>query len=163
MNYWLTNKTYLLWLILVIFLSPAQGQEPSFVQLHEEPEFTIVAGEEQFVPLSFLIKEGYHIQADQVKDENLVPSVLSMEASNPNEVTMGNPVFPPPVEFWMDGVEEPLLVFSSILTVNVPLKTAKSTEKGELSIKGKLHYQACDVSKCYFPRDLPFVMKINIE
>lgn len=30
-------------------------------------------------------------------------------------------------------------------------------------IKDNLHYQSCDDAKCYFPRDLPFTMKINIE
>lgn len=162
MNYLLPNKIFILWLILFLHLNaPVQAQGPSFVQLNREPEFTIASGEEQHISLSFLIKEGYHIQADQVKDENLIPSVLSIDASD--ELIIGDPVFPQAVEFRMKGVEEALLVYSDVLEINVPIRTVKSVEKGAFLIKGTLHYQACDASKCYFPRDLNFIMEINIQ
>jgi len=162
MNYLLPNKIFILWLILFLYPNaPVQAQEPSFVQLNRKPEFTIASDEEQHISLSFLIKEGYHIQADQVKDENLIPSVLTVDASD--VLIIGDPIFPPSIEFRMKGVEEALQVYSDVLEINVPVKTAKSVKKGLYHIKGTLHYQACDDSKCYFPRDLNFIMEINIQ
>lgn len=151
-------------LCLILFLQVyalAHAQEPSFVQLNKEPEFSVASGEQQHISLSFLIKEGYHIQAYQVKDENLIPTVLSIDASD--EMILGDLIFPEAVEFRIKGREEALHVYNDVLEVNVPIKILKSVEKGEFFINGKLHYQACDDSKCYFPRDLHFIMKINIQ
>lgn len=177
MNYWLHNNIFMFCLILFLqvnVLVHAQrgavqrivsttdaAQEPSFVQLDREPEFSIVAGEQQHISLTFLIKAGYHIQANRVKDENLIPTTLSMDASD--TLILGNPIFPEAVEFSMKGKEEALHVYSDVLEIQVPIKTVKFVEKGEFPIHGKLHYQACDETKCYFPRDLDFIMKIHIQ
>lgn len=162
MNYLLLIKSFILWLILFLQMTaPVYAQGPSFVQLKGEPEFTIESGKEQHILLSFLIKEGYHIQADQVKDENLIPSVLSIDTAD--HLIISDPIFPAAVEFKMKGVEEDMYVYSDILEINIPVKAVKSGGKGAVLVKGNLHYQACDAYKCYFPRDLPFTMKINIQ
>lgn len=138
---------------------PVLAQEPSFIQLNGESEFTITGDEQQYITLSFLIKEGYHIQSDKVKDESLIPSELSFDASDIFKI--GDPVFPAAEEFWMEGVEEPMEVFSDVLKINVPVTILKPELKGPFFLKGNLHYQACDDSKCYFPRDLNINLKIN--
>ncbi|CAN5314512.1 hypothetical protein BH23BAC1_BH23BAC1_50430 [soil metagenome] len=162
MPYLQTSKIYLIGGILYLYLiSPVYSQEPIFVQLENEPAFSIAPGEEKNLLISFLIKPGYHIQANRVKDENLIPSVLSIDISE--KLTLSDPIFPSAVEFRMSGVEEPLLVYNDVLKIYIPVKVAKTEEKGEIFVKGKLHYQACDASSCYFPRDLNFQMKINIE
>lgn len=161
MHYLQINKISYLWLILFMYLqTPVHAQKHSFVQLKSEPIVTIASGEERNISLFFIITEGYHIQADQVKDENLIPSVLSFDASE--EIIIGDPVFPKPEEFKMNGVEEALPVFSDVLEIIVPVKAEKSLGK-EVFVKGNLHYQACDESQCFFPRDLEFNMKINFE
>lgn len=163
MNYLLHHKVYRLLLILFLQVNAiAHAQDPSFVQLNNgEPEFTVEAGEQQDITLTFQIKGGYHVQAYQVKEENLIPTVLTFDA--PDHVSLGDPVFPEAVEFRMKGEEEPWHVYSDKLEINVPVRIKKAVEKGELSINGKLHYQACDNFKCYFPRDLNFIMKLNIQ
>lgn len=172
MNYLLHNNIFILCIILFLQVNAlvhtqrcavpvGHDQEPSFVQLNREPEFSVVSGEQQHISLSFLIQEGYHIQANLVKDENLIPTVLTIDTSD--VVIFGDPIFPEAVEFSMKGKEEALHVYSDVLEINIPIKTVKSVEKGEFSMHGKLHYQACDDSKCYFPRDLHFIIKINIQ
>jgi hypothetical protein len=162
MHYWPPNKIFILWLVLFLPLCfKIQAQEISFVQLNKELEFTLSPGEEQEILLSFLIKDGFHIQANQVKDENLIPSSLIFD--HHKDLLIGIPAFPPTVEFRMEGAEEDWHVYSDILEINVPVKILNTSEKREIVIKGKLHYQACDASKCYFPRDLPFNIKINLQ
>jgi hypothetical protein len=139
----------------------AQVQDSRFVELKDELEITMRPGKEKQISLSFLIKDGYHIQANRVQDENLIPSVLSLEA--PEGLIIGDPVYPQADEFKMEGVEEALHVYGDVLKIDVPVRTIQYVEKGAFLIKGKLHYQACDAFKCYFPRDLNFIMKINIK
>ena len=162
MHYLRHNKTSILWLILFLSLNASVlAQETAFVQLKGSPEFTLTSGEEKYIPLSFIINEGYHIQANQVKDENLIPSAISFQVSD--ELILGDPVFPQAVEFRMKGTEEVMDVYSDVLEINVPVRMLNPVEKGVLLVKGKLYYQACDDAKCYYPRDLDFTIKINIE
>lgn len=162
MNYLLMNKISLLCLFLLLNLNiTVYAQEVSFVKLVGEPEITITSGNETHISLLFLIKEGYHIQTAEVKDENLIASVLSIDA--PEELIIDDPVYPEPVEFWMKDVEEPLHVYSDVVEIKVPVKALQTSDEGALLVNGKLYYQACDDFKCYFPRDFNFTMKINIE
>lgn len=158
----LMNKICILWFIMFLNLYvPVDAQEISFVQLIEEPELTITSGNEEPVSLRFLIKEGYHIQAAEVKDENLIPSALSFDA--PDGLKIDDPVFPQPDEFRMQGVEEVWHVYSDVLEVKIPVNALESMEEGVYTVNGKLYYQACDDFKCYFPRNFDFSMKINVK
>jgi hypothetical protein len=161
MNYLLQNNIFLLSLILFLQLKAlAPAQEPFFVQLNREPEFFLASGDQQHISLSFLIKEGYHIQANQVKDENLIPTLISFYAAD--GFILGDPIFPEAVEFRMKGKEQALHVYDDVLEINVPIQKVMPVEKGTFPINATLHYQACDDFKCYFPRDLHFIMKIII-
>lgn len=162
MNYLPLSSILPLWLMLFLSLKvQVHAQETAFVQLKEDPEFTIVSGEETYLQLSFHIREGYHIQANRVNDENLVPSVLTFNASD--GLILGDPVFPQALEFRMKGEEEAWLVYSDVVEINVPVRVVETVDMGTYLVKGTLHYQACDHAKCYFPRDLPFSMKIKVE
>lgn len=162
MHYWLPNKILFVWLILFLHLNMlVVAQETAFVQLKGKPEFNVSPTGNQAVRLFFLIREGYHIQANQVRDENLIPSALTFETME--GLILGDPVFPEAVEFSMEGTEETMDVFSDTLEVGLPVRILKGAGKGPFLIKGKLHYQACDDTKCFYPRDLEFIMRINME
>lgn len=149
---------YLLFLQGHVF---AQVQDPMFVELKGEPEFTVTIGEENLLSLTFLIKEGYHIQANRVHDENLIPSELSFEETG--ELRLGDPVYPEADELQMEGAKETLAVFGDVVEIKVPVKASETLEKGTFFIEGKLYYQPCDASKCYFPREFVFCMKIMVQ
>jgi len=161
MNSLQKNKTRLLLFILILLnLYPLKAQVQFFVTINEDLEIKVMAGEEQHFLLSFQVKEGFHIQANEVKNENLIPTVLHLNA--PDRVLIGEPIYPPPTKFEMEGAEESLLVFGDRLDIKIPIQIPKSNEE-TYTLEGKLHYQACDERKCFFPRDLPFKVKIKIE
>jgi len=160
MRYLPINNLSALWLLLFLYV-PSHAQQQAFVQLKDEPEFTITAGQDTHIQLSFVIHKGYHIQADSVNDENLIPSVLSFDASK--GMVLGVPEFPQAVELEVEGEEEAWRVYSDVVEVKVPLRAGKGMEKGTYLVNGNLFYQACDKAKCYFPRDLPFSIKVNVE
>ncbi|WP_162419327.1 protein-disulfide reductase DsbD domain-containing protein [Cyclobacterium roseum] len=131
------------------------------MELKSEPELRLAPGEENQLIVSFLIKEGYHIQANRVKDENLIPTKLSFESAE--GFIIGDPVYPRADEFRMEGVKEPLAVFGDTLKIRVPVKTANTLEKQRAQIKGKLYFQPCDASKCYYPREFDFNLSIRVK
>jgi DsbC/DsbD-like thiol-disulfide interchange protein len=132
-----------------------------FVYIDPIPELNLSPGESENIGVLFKIKEGYHIQANKVLDDNLIPS--SITTQSPEEIKVENPVFPVPVEFHLKNVKEAMLVFHNTLRINLPVNISENTKDGIFVISGNLHYQACDSVKCYFPRDLPFEIGIIVK
>jgi hypothetical protein len=138
-------------------IHPFQGND--FVDIDTELEWNLFSGERKNVEIAFVIKEGYHIQADQVLDENLIPTSLTTQS--PDDIIVDDPIFPSALPFRLKNVKEVMMVFHKKLNITLPVSVKENTEIGIYTIIGNLHYQACDSVKCYFPRDLLF--EINVE
>jgi len=121
----------------------------------------ISPGEKKNLEIEFNIKEGYHIQADHVLDENLIPTSLSL--TSPDEILVYDPVFPDPIPFHLKNVEDTMEVFHQHLKISLPVVIKENTNEGIYTVHGNLYYQACDSVKCYFPRDLPFEIRIWVR
>jgi hypothetical protein len=161
MNYLPRNNILVFYFFILPFTVFAQVEQRRFVELKSEPELRLAPGEEKQLIVSFLIKAGYHIQANRVNDENLIPTKLSFESAE--GLIIGDPVYPDADEFKMEGVKEPLAVFGDTLEIQVPVRIAKPMDKEKILIKGQLYYQPCDASKCYFPRAFDFSVSIGVQ
>ena len=158
MNYWVIVN--LLFLLYNADHSVRQQLGKSgFVEIGPTKEWMFLPGEKRDIVLVFKIKDGYHIQADQVLEDHLIPTSLSIKT--PEEMVVSSPVFPDPFPFHLKNVSQKMEVFHKELEVRIPLAVSEGTTHGKYLINGNLHYQACDSLKCYFPRDFPF--NINIE
>jgi peroxiredoxin len=131
-----------------------------FIQLKGVRSSEIGADGQGMVTVLFQIKEGYHIQANKVNDDNLIPVKLEFETVE--GISMGEPVFPGWREFKMEGTPDPFLVFDEILDVKIPVSVDHRKISGDLLLKGNLYYQACDSKKCFFPRDFRFEVNLTI-
>lgn len=135
-------------------------QEESFVELASEKEWILPPGEQRNIVLLFDIRKGYHIQANKVFDDNLIPTILTVK-HNEAFVTE-SPIFPEAKTFYLKNVPDPMLVFHDQLNITLRVRTAAKIKSGFYAIHGNLHYQACDSIKCYFPRDLDFNIRIKV-
>lgn len=117
-------------------------------------------GETGRVSIPFTIKEGYHIQADTVSDENLIHTELTIDTSGGFEV--GDPVYPGFRYFELKGTNDSLLVFDGVINIVVTVKAADTTAPGNYELTGSLTYQACDSVRCLFPRKLNFQLDISL-
>lgn len=131
-----------------------------FIQFKGSKATNLDTDGQSTIIVSFQIKEGYHIQANKVNDESLIPVKLEMETRE--GIFYGQPVFPEWKEFTMEGTNDRLWVFDEILDVKIPLTIANGKSQGDYLLKGNLHYQACDSWKCYFPRELDFEVFFSI-
>ena len=139
----------------------ASSQQLPLVQIEKPSPLRVAVDEDQQLTLSFTISDGYHIQANQPEDDNLIPTVLSFASSD--QIRTGNPIFPAPTKFRMLGTEEDLLVFGDTLEIKIRITASPLAENGQHTLKGELHYQACDSFKCYFPRDIEFAVEVQVE
>lgn len=137
-----------------------QTSNNDFIQFKGSSPTTLASGGQSAITVSFQIKDGYHIQANEVNDDSLIPVRIDME--NHEAINYGQPVFPAWKKFKMEGTNDRLWVFDEMLDVKIPLTIAKEKSPGDYFIKGNLHYQACDSWKCYFPRVLVFEVRFSI-
>ncbi len=137
-----------------------QTSSNDFIQFKGSSSTNLELGGQSAITVSFQIKDGYHIQANEVNDDSLIPVKLEMETRD--GISYGIPIFPEWKEFKMEGTNDRLWVFDEILDVRIPLAITKEKLTSDYLLKGNLHYQACDSWKCYFPRVLEFELRFSI-
>src|SRR5262249_29008303 len=106
-------------------------------------------GETARVALKVSLPEGLHTQSNKPRDENLIPTELSITA--PPGVTVKEIVWPAPTDLNQVGADKPLAVFEQTFAIGVQLTVDASVPPGDLIVPAGLRYQACDANLCYPP------------
>jgi thioredoxin:protein disulfide reductase len=95
------------------------------------------------------VPEGLHTQSNKPRDPLLIPTTLKVDA--PANTTVQEIVWPPAVDLKQVTGDKPLAVFEREFLVGVTLALSPSIAPGDLPVRGRLRYQACDVNLCYPP------------
>ena len=118
------------------------------------------AGSRVHVALKVSVPEGLHTQSNKPRDPLLIPTTLAVSA--PEGVTVDEIVWPTPIDLKQVTGDTPLAVFEREFLIGGTLSLARSIPPGELSVPGKLRYQACDVNLCYPPATVDVAWTIQI-
>jgi len=112
------------------------------------------------VALKVSLPEGLHTQSNKPRDENLIPTVLTVDA--PAGVTVDEIVWPPAQDLNQIGQDKALAVFEREFLVGVQLTLASSVATGDLTVPAHLRYQACDANLCYAPSTADTEWKLKV-
>ncbi len=124
---------------------PAPSQRVSF----DPDPITVAAGKPEWIELRFHVTPGFHINAHVPHDELLIPTSLNL-ADSATYRLLGEE-YPAGTPLWLDiGAGETLTTYTGAFRLRLHV-LAKA---GESSLRGTLHYQACDTASCFPPRDL---------
>ena len=150
--------------LLAIFLLQILAGNPEkstddIVQL-KVPDIIVSSGKNGVIQIDVTVKKGYHIQANKVKDEFIIPTTLDITASD--IIITDKQLFPAGKKFRLEGTKDHLLVYDGNFKIKVPFKTNEKLEKGKYKLNAKLHYQACDNKTCFFPKDIDFSIALNV-
>ena len=104
--------------------------------------------------------KGYHIQANKVNDDLLIPT--SLEFTEDKNITIGMQEFPSAKNFKLEGTDNFLDVYDGVFEIRIPFKTIAKIPKGKYILDAKLHYQACNNKTCLFPKSIGFSISIKI-
>jgi thiol:disulfide interchange protein DsbD len=150
-------KTLLLALLMVApaFLS-AQLQ---VLEVAPAKTVTVKAGATSEASLSLKVTPGYHVNSNTPSDPYLIPLRLTWTNGT---VETSEIVFPKPRNEKYSFSEKPLSVFTGDFEIVTRLKAAASVSPGAASLKGKLHYQACNDHECLAPRTIDVTLPIEI-
>jgi len=125
------------------------------------PQVHVIAGETALINLYVTVREDYHIQAHVAYDEFLIPTTI--ELADSGIISVIGMKFPPGKKFRLEGASDYLYVYDGTFTVTISFMTNKNIQREEYSLKGKLHYQACDMKTCLRPRSTDFVIPLKIR
>jgi DsbC/DsbD-like thiol-disulfide interchange protein len=109
----------------------------------------VAAGREVQLDLKVTLPPKIHVQSNKPNDPFFIPTVLTVDA--PKGVAVQEIVYPASEQLKQAGLAEPLVVFGSEFTVRVRVKLGGDISAGDLTVPGRLRYQACDETQCYPP------------
>ncbi len=118
----------------------------------------IKAGEPVKYTLKAVILQGFHVNCDKPRDEFLIPLRLTWDAGPLQAESI---TYPKPEEIDLNG--QKLLVFTGTVPIETSFKPGKELAKGEVTINGKLRYQACNNQMCFRPTTLDLHVKAVVE
>jgi hypothetical protein len=122
---------------------------------------TIQKGKSDYISVEVMVKDGYHIQANKVNDESLIP--VSLKIFPAEQFVIGPPEFPPYTLFRLEGTDNELNVFDGKFEIKVPVKAKSDIAAQTLTLKAALYYQACDHKSCLFPRTINFEIAVLVK
>ncbi len=124
------------------------------------PEVKVQAGKAAKIDVHVSVEKGYHIQANKVNDEFIIPTTL--EINTKEIIITGEKSFPEGKKFKLEGTPGYLLVYDGNFKITIPFKTDKKIKRGRYNLEGKLRYQACDAKKCFFPKTVAFTVVVEV-
>lgn len=145
--------------LLHILPGGQQISTDSIVQV-TAPEVIVSSGRKGVIHIYITVKKGYHIQANKVNDEFIIPTTIEINAGD--VIATGKPSFPAGRKFRLEETNDYLLVYDGNFRITIPLRAKKKLQKGNYTLDAKLHYQACDNKTCFFPKIIDFSIVVNI-
>ncbi len=119
------------------------------MQFAAEPQ-TVTANKPATVLLHFHVDPGFHINSHTPKSEMLIATKIAVEEGE--GVSLKTVDFPAGQPYSFSFEPNTKL---DVYTGEVTLTAHVTAQPGARSLKGALHYQACDAVACYPPKTLP--------
>jgi DsbC/DsbD-like thiol-disulfide interchange protein len=117
-------------------------------------------GETVTLSVRFKVDTGLHVQANPASAKNLIPTTVTFEPSAGLEI--GAPSYPTSKSFRLKGSETDIATYDGEVEIRLPVTASSKTKPGKRKLKGKLRYQACEETSCFFPMSLPLEASILI-
>ena len=124
-------------------------------------ESNVYDGISTMIPIRVEVKEGYHIQANRVDDESLIPTTL--EVNDDKNIIIGRQEFPLSKKFQLEGTDTFLNVYDGEFQIKLFLRAVAKMQTGKYALKAKLRYQACDSRSCLFPKVIDFSIPLEVR
>jgi len=148
-------------ILFSMFLVPGDTPTTSDIVRVTVPRLNAVSGTVATARLRVTVKDGYHIQANSVREEYLIPTVLSFQ----DDITFVSEsvVFPPGKALSVGGVGEPWLVLDGSFDVVITFRVSAAQTGPALNHwRGILRYQACDQKRCFPPVSVEFDLPVEV-
>ena len=142
------------------FLSVTNQQKTDIVKI-TVPEIQVDPGESSTIHIGVEVENGYHLQANKLKDEYLIPTTLTIKTDA--SIILVKQTFPQSKKFRLQGSDDYLSIYDGDFDLRITFKTTKTIQKGRYNLAATLRYQACDSKSCLSPRTIDFFIPIEVS
>ena len=106
------------------------------------------------------IGPDWHINANPVNDDFLIPTTLEFRADRNFRVV--NTFYPPPLPARFEFSDSEVFVYAENALIGVLFKAGDKVLPGTYKLKGALSYQACNDSFCLPPETLSVEFEVKV-
>jgi thiol:disulfide interchange protein DsbD len=147
--------------LLGVVLS-AQGTRPGLAELAVMPAaLEIQPGGSARAAITVRLPEGFHMNSDKPREENLIPITVSMEAIP--AVAGATAAFPEALDLKQEGATLPLRVFEREFAIGLQVNAASDAAAGAHKLPLRVRYQACDEKQCYLPITASLELNLSVS
>lgn len=107
------------------------------------------------------LPEGFHMNSDKPREENLIPITVSMEAVP--AVAGATAAFPESTDLKQEGAAVPLRVFEREFAIGLEVNVAADAAAGAHRLPLRVRYQACDEKQCYLPITAALELSLSVS
>lgn len=152
------SKPLLAAAVLAAFALGAPPQETAHLKIATSvtPQ-TTKAGGTVALAVEVTPKPGMHVYAPG--QDGYITISLKIDPQ-PAFSTTGKPKYPEPEKVVMPAINETQLVYDKPFRITQDITVAKPGS-GPLTVKGSIHYQACNDKICFLPTTIPVTWTIN--
>lgn len=147
----------LLWLGLQ---ASAPASDAKYLSMTPMDHIKIHPGETVMLSFRFKVDPGMHIQANPASKKNLIPTTLTVNGAEGLEV--GAPAYPTSKSFRLKGSDSDIATYDGDVEIRVPLTATGKAKSGRRRLQGKIRYQACEETSCFFPMTIAFDAQVSI-
>ena len=140
--------------------APAPPPSPQRLKVMAPAPMAVAPGESATIAVPIEIGEAFHVQANQVPFDYLIPTVLTLNSTELFEV--GAPEYPSGKPYTLEGSTDTLMVYGGMFDIEVPVAVNASAEAGVQTLEGTLRYQACDDRMCFAPKTIPVEVAVEV-
>jgi hypothetical protein len=118
---------------------------------------TYTWGQRVWLNLELEIPEGLHVYGRPIPDGY---QPLAIAVAPIDRASIGDPEWPPPRPFRLDGLDEQFNVYEGRLRVGLPI-TFMVVDAGRLAVRASVSFQACTACDCLAPESVELVLPIE--
>ncbi|MBC7362418.1 MAG: hypothetical protein H5U06_09075 [Candidatus Aminicenantes bacterium] len=113
------------------------------------------------IALELVVAPGYHINSDKPEDELLVAT--SVEIKNDPFIEIKEILFPEAKKKKFGFSDKPISVYEGKIKIKIKMGLKESFKGRELSLEGRVRYQACNDHTCLRPMSAPFKFSLSVS
>jgi hypothetical protein len=156
-----TTKTVTVVLAVLVATQAQEIKKKQYVTQLATPRISVPGGKTTAVELKFAIDPEMHVNSNQPKTENLIPTKLVLDL--PTDISIVKTIYPPGKDFaFAFDPNEKLNVYSGEFPITLHVRPAHGASAGTFKVHGELQYQACNDRACFPPKKLPVEFEVTV-
>lgn len=140
----------------------ARPHSKGYVTGDVTPTVSLQAGKTAQVEVRFRVNPGYHVNSNKPGSDLLIPTTIDFKPLD--KIKVSKIVYPAGEQLALEfSPKERLNVYTGDVVSTASVVVDKGAAVGTYSLKGEVHYQACNDSSCFPPKTLPVEITVVVK